>query len=207
MKKTIKRIAFLLLFVSLAFGTTVGPTLVGTGADGGGGAVGWVNPGNITANDGVLATATSIAVSQNTNFLNGTMGANAFSVPAGATILGIQVDAVREAAQATDVVEATIQLLKAGTRVGTNQTLSNFLPTTLTSVTYGGSSNLWGTTWTSSEVNASNFGVSFQWSIGTNGDVVSVDYMQITVTYTPPAGGMGKRVIRTQTRTARQQAA
>src|SRR5260221_251487 len=45
-------------------------------------------------------------------------------------------------------------------------------------------------------------------NITTIGDVASVDWVKITITYTPAANtSMGRRVIRTQTRTFRRQRA
>jgi len=188
LKKIFSRALFVLLFVSVAFASTAGPTLVGTGADGGGGAVAWVNPGNITAVDGVFATCTATAPSQNCNFLNGTMGANAFSVPAGSTINGIQVDISRFATIATDILESSVKALKGGVSVGTSQGTGTFLPTVQTTATYGGPGNLWGTTWTPADVNAGSFGVQFQDNITSQADSAQVDWIKITVTFTPPAG-------------------
>lgn len=72
---------------------TVGPNIAGTGADGGGVNVAWVNPGNVTANDSVFATA-ALNVGLHTNELLATNFG--FAIPAGATINGIQVDVNRK---------------------------------------------------------------------------------------------------------------
>lgn len=69
-----------------------GPKITGTGADGGGVAVVWVNPGNITANDGAFATAALVSNTSNelvaTNF--------GFAIPAGAAITSVQVDVFKQ---------------------------------------------------------------------------------------------------------------
>lgn len=82
-----------------------------------------------------------------------------------------------------------LQLLKAGSRVGTNNASSVDRPTSMTEATYGGSSNLRGTTWTPAEVNANDFGVTLAVLNESNmtSRTASVDYIKITVTYTPAA--------------------
>jgi hypothetical protein len=72
--------------------SVAGPTIAGTGADGGGVNVAWVNPGNITANDGSFATA-----ALNASFSNELKATNFnFAIPAGATIISVQVDIFRQ---------------------------------------------------------------------------------------------------------------
>lgn len=59
------------------------------------------------------------------------------------------------------VNENSIKIVKGGTIVGTDKANTGTeLNTTDTYVSYGGSSDLWGTTWTPSDINASNFGVA-----------------------------------------------
>ena len=58
-------------------------------------------------------------------------------------------------------VENTISLVKGGTISGNNKSTGAVIPTTLTTVNYGGTSDLWGLTFSVSDVNASNFGVVF----------------------------------------------
>lgn len=58
-------------------------------------------------------------------------------------------------------VENTIKLVKGGTISGNNKSTGASIPSTLTTVNYGGTSDLWGLTFTVTDVNASNFGVVF----------------------------------------------
>lgn len=148
----------------------------------------WVSPGLITVHDGIAATQ------------SGTSGS---------------------------AISATwCQLTKNGTAaVGTNQISSPIaLAGTETQYTIGGSSNLWGTTLSVAEVNASTFGVMYatqsaggsatNWLVGTGfgfsipaGATIdgvqvdvfawtqtlgnsAVDYIQVTVYYTPAAGSI-----------------
>ena len=56
----------------------------------------------------------------------------------------------------------------------------------MTAAGYGTTSDLWGTTWTPADINASNFGVALSANSSGTGATrtASVDYIQITVTYT-----------------------
>lgn len=77
-------------------------------------------------------------------------------------------------------VDHSVRLLKAGAVTGSDyaQTTS-FWPTTDAYATYGGASDLWGTTWTTAEVNAANFGAVLSASVQ-NG-TAQVDHMRITI--------------------------
>ena len=79
-----------------------------------------------------------------------------FAIPSGNTINGISV-AVTYQNSGTDY---TTKLLKAGSLVGSNLATAATSPTSATVVTWGGSSNLWGTTWSYSDINSSTFGVA-----------------------------------------------
>lgn len=74
-----------------------------------------------------------------------------FAIPSGATILGIAVSATGGAQGNNGVVWPHVQLVKAGALAGTS----------IEARAGGGSSDLWGTTWTPSQINATNFGVAF----------------------------------------------
>lgn len=76
--------------------------------------------------------------------------------------------------------DQTVRLLKAGVITGNNYAQSGSAWTTTdTYTTYGGATDLWGTTWTETEVNASNFGAVFSASVQ-NG-TARVDHMRITI--------------------------
>ena len=89
-----------------------------------------------------------------------------------------------------------VKLVKGGTIVGDNKALTSTdwpncnSGSCFSSVTYGSPSDLWGTTWTASDINSSNFGVVLSAiNSNTNGSrtrIGTVDYIQMTVYYTPP---------------------
>lgn len=174
---------------------TQGPNLVTAGAVQGTGHT-WTNPGNV-ASSSVFATATiAIGDSGSTANLQGT--APGFSIPAGATINGITVSFVRKVANATELSANTslgngVQMLKAGVAAGSAKAGPGTLYTTSNvTETYGSGSDLWGTTWTPTDINASNFGfeisVDYDGSAETLSRNISIDNYLITVTYT--AGGV-----------------
>lgn len=74
--------------------SVAGPTIAGTGADGGGPNIAWTNPSNITANDGALAASALTALNVVSNELVATNFG--FAIPNNATINGIQVDFKRQ---------------------------------------------------------------------------------------------------------------
>ena len=78
------------------------------------------------------------------------------------------------------VVDNVVRLQKAGVNVGSNlaQT-TTYWPITDTYVSYGGPTNMWGTTWTYTDINAPLFGASIKAMIY-NG-VAEVDHIRITV--------------------------
>ena len=84
-----------------------------------------------------------------------------FSIPTDATILGVEVHVLKEAASASTIYDNVVKLIKAGTLAGTSQDVAGAWDTHAGSpyTTYGGPTNLWGTTWTPAQINAADFGV------------------------------------------------
>jgi len=173
-------------------GQTSGPINAGTGANRTGvGTIPWSNPGNITTAGTPFATC-AVTVGATSNYLQ----ANnyGFNIPSNAVINGISMVMNRSSSgnNASPYFQDTeVKLVKGGVIqstnkavIGTNWTNNNVFGT----ATYGGSNDLWGTSWSPADINASNFGVVLS---GVNPNTsftrtVNVDYMQITVTYTIP---------------------
>lgn len=59
------------------------------------------------------------------------------------------------------VSENSIKIVKGGSITGTEKSTAAALTTSDAYVSYGGASDLWGTTWTPDDINASTFGVVF----------------------------------------------
>jgi hypothetical protein len=79
---------------------------------------------------------------------------------------------------------ASAILYKAGSQVGTAKTSGEF-----GSATFGNATDLWGTTWTAAEINASGFGFGVQGAGGSNGTTITMSGARITVHYTGAGGG------------------
>jgi uncharacterized repeat protein (TIGR02543 family) len=169
----------------LTTSTTTAATNAGAGANmTGTGTVDWLNPSFVTADDTSYATVT--LTSATSHYLAATN--YGFAIPANATINGIAVTIGRfESAvgSGTDVSDSSVRLLKAGVVAGSEKAKTGVeWPTgSPVAAVYGTTADLWGTTWTPADINASNFGVALSAVSGTT-RMASVDYMQISVTYT-----------------------
>ena len=149
----------------------------------------------------LAAVPESISPADETNYL---LCKNLDSnIPNDATIEGIKIYIDRYNSFTGDgtvtITDDAIYLTKNGTdTVGNNKSVGTVWPSTDTDTyaTYGGVSDLWGTTWTASEINNDNFGVmigptiEFVGLTGENGSSAKVDHVYIEITY---AGGSGTR--------------
>lgn len=145
----------------------------------------WSNAGNAVSSNNNDATA-SVNDNQTTNYLR--CVGYGFSIPAGATINGIIVSVERAASNTSAVRDAAMRLVKAGVIQATDRSTTTFYPTSDTYEDHGGSTDLWGTTWTPADINNANFGAAFA-SVKpvTSGGArtVNVDHIRVTVDYTP----------------------
>src|SRR3989344_5150443 len=165
-----------------------GPNNAGTGTnvDRAGGPA-WTSPGNITTVGSPYATVS--LGSSASDYLQATN--YGFSIPGTATINGIQVTINRKSnsdSGGKSIDDDVVKLIKGGIISGSDKATNTDWPTSLGTASYGGVSDLWGTTWTAAQINASNFGVAL--SIESENDqsgTGTVDYIQITVTYTEEA--------------------
>lgn len=179
--------------------------------------IAWTNPSNAATNNSSYATV-PLNNGEQSDYLNATNFG--FSIPSDATITGVQVD-IKCFTPAGTGVNTNSKLLKAGSAVGSTRqivltTVDQYWPMGLLN------SDMWGTTLTPTEANASNFGVQTSFdnaNPSTRG--VYVDHIQMTISYTQPAtGGMffgflrkalelltGKRRVKTQVRSFRPQPA
>lgn len=160
-----------------------GPNFAGTGATVTGTGDSWSNPTRISVNDNSYTTS-SISRYSRSETLNATQFG--FSIPTNATISGIQVIIGRFASNNNSLQDRSLYLIKGGSTTGANRgATSADWPTSEEAANYGTTSDLWDTTWTPAQINASNFGVAISVSNESYGNrTASVDYIQITVTYT-----------------------
>ena len=142
------------------------------------GTVAWSNPDNIKASDDSKAFFSTFGTISNylkaTNF--------GFSIPTGSTIVGIKAEIEQSEEGPGNATENSIKIVKGGTISGDDQSTSATIPASDTYTTYGGTTDLWGETWTAEDINLSTFGVVFS-ATGTSNSIY-VDHIRITVYYT-----------------------
>jgi hypothetical protein len=148
----------------------------------------WAAPGAAAgSNDDAAAVTFTVFVSGETT--EGLHATNfSFSIPAGATIDGIIVE-VERSKTFTSVFDLSVKLIKGGTVSGNDKLSADAWPDTDAYKTYGSASDLWGLTWTVSDINASNFGmqISAQEGGSGGGGEAFIDHIRITVHYTAAA--------------------
>lgn len=174
---------------------SVGPTLCGSGGVQSliGGTITWTNPGNITAQDSTGATATFTTNGEYTEYLRAyNFG---FSIPTDATINGIVVEVNKYNATYGfgDLYDKSVRLRKSTSITGDNKAdISTPYGDQYATATYGSSTDAWSLTGglSPTEVNDSAFGVVFSVQVTSPIDTIiaDVDYIQMTVYYTPVAG-------------------
>jgi hypothetical protein len=154
------------------------------------GTLAWSSPSSALALDGSFASA-SVTFDPSTYYSHylKVMGFG-FSIPAGATINGINVTMYKQCYNCGTQEDYIVKLVKGGSVVGDNNAIAgpSGWPYPVGPVSYGGPSDLWGETWTSSDINSADFGFVFSVIIhGISVDVTEaeIDYAEITVYYTP----------------------
>ncbi len=126
------------------------------------------------------------------------------NIPTGATIEGITIYIDRYNSFTGDGVvtisDDAIYLTKNGTdTVGDNKSTGATWASTDTDtyISYGGVSDLWGTSWTASEINDDNFGImigpniSYDLNSGEDGSDAKIDHVYVEITYA--GGDSGRR--------------
>ncbi len=169
------------------------------------GATAWTNPGNAVTSNDSYATA-SLIFNSPSQWL--TASGFSFSIPSDATINGIVVEVEAKKTQQVQCLPAgaprfrAVKLIKAGAIGGTNNAAATALsgnlgdegdcgappnPPVDAYYSFGSSSDLWGQSWTYSDINDSKFGFATMFETPATAAGVQVDHMRITVHYT--AGG------------------
>lgn len=143
------------------------------------GTVDWTDPGNITSQNDQYATVSS---SSATSYL--LVGSDyGFSIPLMATLDGIVVEIDRSKQSGTDVVDSRVVLWLNGAAVaGDNKASASSWPTSDAIASYGGSTDIWGTTLTAADVSQSTFGAAI--AVDLTSATAQVDNIRITIYYT-----------------------
>ncbi len=151
----------------------------------------WTNGSNVTAQDGTNATST--ATNGETGFFHA-YGYSGLSVPAGATINGIEVRMYGSTTLTPDYSYFNIGSNSGAPLSVTQKSIALPVdPTAASYVTMGSTSDLWGgldtpRAWLPADFD-STFDVAGAWG-ATAATMVKIDNIQIRVTYTPAAAGV-----------------
>lgn len=162
-----------------------GPNSAGTGSsDATVGTKPWSNPTRVVSSDDSRAAASWSKDGDVSEYLLAT--SFSFTVPTSATINGILVEVEKlETNAKSNTVDNSIKLTKGAGYIGDNKADAvTEWGTSDAYASYGGASDLWGTTWTASDVNSSSFGVGVSAVCGVASGGVEIDHIRITVYYT-----------------------
>lgn len=163
-------------------GNAVGPNVAGSGANGSGRNP-WVNPNNVTGVAG-YATVTVTPSAGSSGTTNPLLCENfSFAIPLTTQIVGIVVQ-YHALTTGSGTVQIVATLLKNGVVTG-SQRMAAILTAADTQYTLGSTSDLWGTTWSQSDVNSATYGVNitaFTQSILAGGGLNNVSLNDVTIT-------------------------
>jgi len=145
----------------------------------------WSNMTNALTVNAVFANNTSdlTVTDQYTDYL--LISNFGFTIPPSGVILGIQVRVTRLETN-SKVLDYRLRLVKGGS-IGTTDRISGAVwPSINTTRVYGGTSDLWGNTWTNTDINSSAFGVALAIKRAAGGVApinAQVDNIRITIYY------------------------
>jgi hypothetical protein len=154
----------------------------------------WTSPNNAKAADTIDASCTFEGKNAYGDWLRLTnFGFTSSDIPDGATINGIEFIVCRHANVSNYINDSAIYLYDDGA-VGDNLASATYYPNnTRTEATYGGSTNMCGTSLTQADIVATTFGIQLSAAIGdTSNWTAYVDYIKIRVYYTEGGGATVK---------------
>lgn len=159
----------------------------------------WSNPTNVTASDNTRATS-GIDATKASQALKAT--GFGFAIPTGAAIDGIVVEWERcRSAGTGTIVDNASRVVKGSTIQATDRSSGTSWPSSTASeayASYGGATDLWGTTWTPADINAAGFGAALSGICSAGSATAAVDHVRITVYYSE---GQPTALRQSQTRT------
>jgi hypothetical protein len=161
----------------------------------------WSDINNILASDDTRATFAFVGIGHTNSLVGSGFG---FSIPDDAIITGI----LFEIEGTQDPVNTVIGLTKDGLNTAGTVKNTPVLPVAVEAYTsYGGSSDLWGTTWTPAEINSASFGGFFALAaFGGPTWVASIDHYRMSVYYQSDASFSAQTsVLKLQRHTVRQE--
>lgn len=179
---------------------SAGPLATGLSAnDASIGTTAWATPSNLSVSDDFRATNVMGSAGVQSNYIKCTTFS--FSIPSGATIDGIVVEFEKAYnGAANPCKDNAVRIVKGGTIGSTDRSNGSNWTTTDTIISHGSSSDLWGETWTDSDINATGFGAALS-AVAVGGVSQGlVDFCRITVYYTAAASGQPMALRQSQMR-------
>src|SRR3990167_2031251 len=147
----------------------------------------WTNPSAVYASDD--SRAYGVVQGAPSKYTKGLIARNfGFSIPTGSVINGIEVVIERQGDE-NYIRDQHVVIMTGSSSVGGARTSTDYWPVgTDESKTYGGNSDLWDESWTSSDINDYYFGVAISaYQVAGSGDTYArIDHISITVYYTEP---------------------
>ncbi len=148
--------------------------------------IAWMNVANAAQLDGMMAVAPALTFPTVSDLLR--TGGYGFSVPSSAYVTGVTLESRRRSLSNGGLFEAPVRLVVGGLPSNQNRSPGLWWPSTLTALTIGGPSDLWGRAGlTPAQVNAATFGVEFgvAYDSVSGNDWGEVDAVRLSVTYCP----------------------
>jgi hypothetical protein len=148
------------------------------------GTVPWTNPLNaVGPPDGSTADIVTVTGLPG----QGLLGSDyLFAIPAGATIVGVQVTVTINDNSGNANTNTQVQLSLTGGLIGAAKAIAPTVPTILTPVVLGGPTDLWGASLAPADVNDPSFGAEVLPGINFSGTDIHVDSIEVQVYYTIP---------------------
>lgn len=142
----------------------------------------WGGLTNISTSNNANASATNIAANGGTSQYLEIPFPN-ITIPTGNSISGITIGIERNASNTNSIRDNVIQLLKNNIAVGDNKAnIGTYWPSSDAQVTYGGTMDLWGTTWQASDFTNAKLRIQV-YNNATATRTANIDYISFTVHY------------------------
>lgn len=146
----------------------------------------WTNPSDAASANNVYATVSLFdggdGSGKQSRYLKCTNPSSAYSIPAGAIILGIEFIAECKSSVSNKIFDNIVKPVKGGSIQGSNLGDSSYWATSDTEKTYGGPSNLLGLSWVDTDF-GSNFGCVISAKLTIGSATASIDKVYSRVTY------------------------
>ena len=144
----------------------------------------WNNPGNTSTSDNSYSNFNNITgpIGAYTNYLVATNFG--FNIPLGVSMSGIIVEIERSDPNFR-TADYSVRIVKGGTIGTTEKATGSSYPSSDSYQSFGNAGDLWGESWTVTDINSANFGVAVAAQRSATGGITAgrIDHIRITVFY------------------------